>query len=114
MQKTPIPLILAGGLLLIIACAAPLHQYHVPTSLPDLVLIDDQVFDLRSSLPIQASLAEVHLRDGTKLQGRFLSFDEEQIEISPGYQLKEVEGAIEKVEHRRVVDKRKILLLKIW
>ncbi|HNW58185.1 MAG TPA: hypothetical protein PKI62_00745 [bacterium] len=114
-MKTRLFILLSTLILLqILGCAAPLHRYPAPTSMPSLVLIADQVYDLRSNLPMPASRAEVHLRDGRKICGKFLSFDAEQVEISPGYQFKTIAGASEKVDLRVSLAKQDILILKIW
>ncbi|HOT98217.1 MAG TPA: hypothetical protein PLN61_06420 [bacterium] len=105
-------LVTIGALLL--CCAAPLHRYTTPTSMPSLVLIEDQIYDLRNNLPMPASRAEVHLRDGRKISGKFLAFDGAQIEISPGYEFKTIEGNTTPVDRRVTLAKQDILILKIW
>ncbi len=105
--------LLAIGALLL-GCATPLHRYTTPSSMPSLVLIEDQVYDLRNNLPMPASRAEVHLRDGRKISGKFLAFDAGQIEISPGFDFRTVEGSTTAVDRRVALAKQDILILKIW
>ncbi len=114
MKKLQIVTIAAACLTLALSCAAPLHSYHAPSTMPSLVLIDDQIFDLKDKLPDQTGLIELHLRDGRKISGKLLSLDQERIEMSPGFTYDNVNGATEKVDQRLGFGKDEILMLKLW
>lgn len=114
MKKLQIVTITAACLTLTLSCAAPLHSYHAPSTMPSLVLIDDQILDFDEKLPDQAGLIELHLRDGRKISGKLFSFDQERIEMSPGFTYKTANGTTEKVDKRLGFDKDEILMLKIW
>lgn len=112
-----------------LACAPALHRYHMPTTTPQLVLIEDQVYDLQE-MPEEASgLIELHLRNGKKVSGKFISCDRERISLSPGFtyavpvsdrrrmSVNRTSADAEKVttvDRRQSVNKDDVLLVRMW
>ncbi len=112
-----------------LACAPALHRYHMPTTTPQLVLIEDQVYDLQE-MPEEANgLIELHLRNGKKVSGRFISCDRERISLSPGFTYAAPAGAraqmsvnttsaeagkVMTIDRRQSVDKDDVLMVRMW
>ncbi len=127
MKKFCVLSVLISFLILFSACAGKLHRYQTPSTMPSMVLIEDQVFSLSEKL-LKPDFVELHLRDGRKISGKFLSCDRERIEVCPGYtyESRSVQstpnkgkfladaGSAVKVDRRQIFDKSQILLLKIW
>ena len=112
-----------------LACAPALHRYHMPTTTPQLVLIEDQVYDLQEMPEEVSGLIELHLRNGKKVSGKFISCDRERISLSPGFTYavpandrrrmsvnttSTEAGQVITIDHRRSVDKEDILMVRMW
>ncbi|HPI73288.1 MAG TPA: hypothetical protein PK843_13770 [bacterium] len=113
----------------VLACAPALHRYHMPSTVPQLVLIEDQVYDLQEMPDETSGLIELHLRNGKKVSGRFISCDRERISLSPGFTYAAPAGAraqmnvnttspdagkVMTIDRRQSVDKDDVLLVKMW
>jgi|GEM_PF-1086441 len=112
-----------------VACAPALHRYHMPTTPPQLVLIEDQVYDLQEMPEEVSGLIELHLRNGKKVSGKFISCDRERISLSPGFTYavpasdrrrmsvnttSTDAGKVMTLDRRKSVDKDDVLLIRMW
>lgn len=113
----------------VLACAPALHRYHMPSTTPHLVLIENQVYDLQEMPEEVSGLIELHLRNGKKVSGKFISCDRERISLSPGftYAVPVSErrrmsvnttsadaGKVTTIDRRQSVDKDEVLLVRMW
>ncbi len=112
-----------------LACAPALHRYHMPTTTPQLVLIGDQVYDLQEMPDEAGGLIELHLRNGKKVSGKFISCDQERISLSPGFTYavpvsdrrrmnvnttSADAGKVMTIDRRQSVNKDDVLLVRMW